>query len=348
MNTQIQAPITTFIRALSKVELHVHLEGAIRAQTLLKLAQKNHIALPVQDMAGLRKWYQFRDFPDFISKYILLSNCIQTVEDLYFIGQEFLAGQAAQHIMYSEVTYTAYTHYKQKNIPISDQIAALMQASDWAEHELGVKMRLIIDIARETSAEEGYLVAQEAVHAMDKGVVALGLGGYEIGNPPGRFHKAFALAHEAGLPCILHAGETGGADSIWEALEVGHSVRIGHAVRCLEDHDLVAFLREKQIPLEVCPTSNVCLGIASDIAHHPVYEMIQQGLYVTINSDDPALFSTTLNNEYEQIAKEFTFSEVDISELVIKGIQASLMSGEEKDFLIKDVALMRDAYSENQ
>jgi adenosine deaminase len=337
MNDQTQSTITELIPAIPKVELHVHLEGAIRTQTLLELARKNHKALPVNDIAGLRDWYQFRDFPDFISKYILLSDCIQTVEDLYFIGKEFLVGQAAQNIRYSEVTYTAYTHFKQKNIPIPDQIAALMHASDWAEQELGVKMRLIIDISRETSAEEGYLVAQEALQAMDKGVVALGLGGYELGNPPGRFHKAFALAHSAGLPCILHAGETAGADSIWEALEVGHSVRIGHGVRCLEDQELVAYLREKQIPLEVCPTSNVCLGVAPDIAHHPVHEMMQRGLYVTINSDDPALFSTTLNDEYQHVAKEFAFTEKDIYELVVNGIQASLMSEEEKKTLLGDV-----------
>lgn len=342
MKYHSQASITKLIQDIPKVELHVHLEGAICAPTLLELARKNHKALPVNDITGLREWYRFRDFPDFISKYILLSDCIQTVEDLYFIGKEFLAGQAAQHIMYSEVTYTAYTHYKQKNIPISDQIAALMCASDWAERELGVKMRLIIDISRETSAEEGYLVAQEAIHAMDKGVVALGLGGYEIGNPPGRFHKAFALAHSEGLPCILHAGETAGADSIWEALEVGHSVRIGHGVRCLEDQELVAYLRNRQIPLEVCPTSNVCLGVATDIAHHPVHEMMQQGLYVTVNSDDPALFSTTLNDEYQYIAKEFALTEKNIYELVVNGIQASLMSGEEKKTLRGDVDRKRE------
>ena len=346
MNDQSQVSLTDFIREIPKVELHVHLEGAIRAQTLLELAQKNHKTLPVDDIAGLREWYRFRDFPDFISKYILLSDCIQTVEDLYFIGKEFLAGQAAQHILYSEVTYTAYTHYKQKNIPISDQIAALMRASDWAERELGVKMRLIIDIARETSAEEGYLVAQEAVQAMDKGVVALGLGGYEIGNPPGRFHKAFALAHSEGLPCILHAGETGGADSIWEALEVGHSVRIGHGVHCLEDQSLVAYLREKQIPLEVCPTSNVCLGVAPDIVHHPVHELMQQGLYVTINSDDPALFSTTLNDEYQKVAGEFALSEEEIHGLVVKGIQASLMSEEEKKIFLGKVDRKREEITE--
>ena len=347
MNDPIEKSINSFIKEIPKVELHVHLEGSIRAETLLHLAQKNHIALPAVDLAQLKEWYIFRDFPDFVEKYILLSNCVQSVEDIYYIGKEFLIGQASQNIRYSEVTYTAYTHFKQKNIPIADQVAALKQANDWAERELGVKMRLVIDISRETTAEEGYFVAQEATRAIHLGIVALGLGGYEIGNPPSRFRKAFALAHEAGLPCIIHAGETGGADSIWEAIEVGHTVRIGHGVHCLEDDKLVAFLRDNQIPLDVCPTSNVCLGIASDIAHHPLDKMVEQGLYVTINSDDPALFSITLNKEYEQVAKKLAFSEKDIHALVVKSIQASLMGEEDRRNLLAQLNVFYENRSNN-
>jgi len=200
--------IETFIANAPKVELHVHLEGAIPARTLLKLAQKNNIALPVRTLEEVKDWYQFRDFPDFNEKYILISNCIQNSDDIYLIGKEFLEGQAAQHIVHSEVTYTAYTHTKQWRIPMLEQISALMEASRWAEQYLGVSMRLIIDIARETAPHEGILVAKTAVAGMAQGVVALGLGGYEVGYPPGRFVEAFELAREAGLPRILHAGRS--------------------------------------------------------------------------------------------------------------------------------------------
>jgi hypothetical protein len=155
--------IETFIANAPKVELHVHLEGAIPARTLLKLAQKNNIALPVRTLEEVKDWYQFRDFPDFNEKYILISNCIQNSDDIYLIGKEFLEGQAAQHIVHSEVTYTAYTHTKQWRIPMLEQISALMEASRWAEQYLGVSMRLIIDIARETAPHEGTLVAKAAV-----------------------------------------------------------------------------------------------------------------------------------------------------------------------------------------
>jgi len=326
--------ISEFIKKIPKVELHVHLEGAIRAETLQKLARKNHIDLPVHSLEEIKRWTVFSGFPDFNEKYILISRSIQTEDDIYLIAQEFLEGQAAQNIRYSEVTYTAYTHLKQAGIPISNQINVLREASLWAEQNLGTRMQLIIDIAREISPAEGILVADAVVRAMDKGVVALGLGGNEVMNPPGKFTKAFAVAREAGLPCILHAGETAGPESIWEALKIADTVRIGHAIRCLEDPALVKELRERQIPLEVCPTSNVCLGIVDSLANHPLPRLIHEGLYVTLNSDDPALFSTDLNTEYQNISNEFGYSQSEIQRLIKNGIQASFLSVDEKNKLI--------------
>jgi len=332
--------IETFIQKAPKVELHVHLEGAIQAGTLLKLAKKNHIALPVKTLTELKKWYQFRDFPDFNEKYILISNCIQNSEDIYLIGKEFLEGQAAQHIVYSEVTYTVYTHYKQWHIPMQEQINALMDASKWAEQNIGVSMRLIIDIARETAPEEGMFVAKVAVEGMEQGVVALGLGGYEVGYPPGRFKKAFAFAKEAGLARVLHAGETAGAESIREALEVGDPLRIGHGVRCLEDADLVVELRERHIPLEVCPSSNVCLGVVPDMYHHPLPQLLEEGLFVTINSDDPALFSTTLTQEYTRIEQTFGYGIDDLQKLMCNAVQASFLPQAEKTVLMDEIGTL--------
>ena len=329
--------VSEFIKRIPKVELHVHLEGAMRAETLQKLSKKNHIDLPVQSLEEIKHWTVFSGFPDFNEKYILISRSIQSEDDIYLIAQEFLEGQAAQNIRYSEVTYTAYTHLKQAGIPISNQIDVLREASLWAEQTLGTHMQLIIDIARETSPDEGILVAEAAVRATDKGVVALGLGGNEVMNPPGKFTKAFAIAREAELPCILHAGETAGSESIWEALKVANSMRIGHGIRCLEDPALVKELRERQIPLEVCPTSNVCLGIVHSVANHPLPQLIHEGLYVTINSDDPALFSTNLNEEYQKITDEFGYSQSTIRQLIKNGIQASFLPEDEKAKLVDEV-----------
>jgi adenosine deaminase len=325
------------ITAMPKVELHVHLEGAIRPETLLKLAQKHKITLPANTVDGLREWYRFTDFAHFVQIYITISNCIQTPEDLELVTREFLMGQAEQNILYSEVTYTPYTHYQQKGLPFQDQLDAINAARAWAERELGVGMNLITDIARETASEKGEIVAQWAVEAMGNGVVALGLGGAEINNPPEKHARAFEIAKEGGLSSVPHAGETEGAKSIWGALRSLNAVRIGHGVRCLEDPALVTELRERQIPLEVCPTSNICLKVFPEMSQHSLPKLMDEGLYVTINSDDPPMFNTTLTNEYRVVAETFGYSLDQLKTLVMNGAKATLLPKTEKAALVSQI-----------
>jgi adenosine deaminase len=327
--------LTEFIRQMPKVELHVHLEGAVRPETLLKLAHRNEVALPADTVEGLREWYRFINFPHFVEVYTRLSDCIRTAADIELIAREFLEGQAAQNIHYSEVTYTAYTHYLQKGIDFADQLAALNRARAWGESELGVRMNLIIDIPREVSPEQGRLTAGWAIRAHGHGVVALGLGGYEVGNPPGKFADSFQMAARAGLPAVPHAGETSGPESIWGALRELSAVRIGHGVRCLDDPTLVEELRERQIPLEVCPTSNLCLGVAPDLAGHPLPKLIDAGLYVTINSDDPPLFNTTLTDEYLKIAAAYGYDQAMIEKLGMNAVHVTLLEEADKGAMIK-------------
>ncbi len=325
--------ITEFIRAMPKVELHVHLEGAIQPETLLVLAQRNGETLPADTVDELREWYSFRDFPHFIQVYVATSRCIHTTEDIELIARDFLAGQAAQNIRYSEVTYTAYTHYQHYGLSFQDQLAALNRARRWAQATYGVNMGLIIDIARETSVEAGLTVADWVIDAHGDGVIALGLGGYEVGNPPQKHAPAFARARAAGIPLVLHAGETAGPASIWGALEQG-SQRLGHGVRCLEDPALVAELRARQIPLEVCPSSNVCLGVASDLAGHPFPQLLQEGLYVTVNSDDPPMFNTSLTDEYLRLVDTFVLERASIEQLVVNAAHATLLPEAERLALV--------------
>ncbi len=317
--------LETFIQAMPKVELHVHLEGSIRPETLLTLAQRHQVDLPAKTVEELQAWYTFTDFPHFVEIYLTLSSCLRTPDDIELIGREFLAGQAAQNIRYSEVTYTAYTHYRSRKLPFQDQLAALNRARAWAEAEYGVSMGLIIDIPRDVSAEEGMLTAEWVIGGLGDGVIALGLGGPEVGHPPEKFAEAFARARAAGVPGIPHAGETMGPESIWGALRSLHAVRLGHGVRCLEDPALVAELRERQIPLEVCPTSNVCLKVVPDFARHPLPRLLAEGLYVTLNSDDPPMFNTTLTQEYLAAAQTFNLTVEALTGLVLNGVRASLL-----------------------
>lgn len=322
--------LATFIRAMPKVELHVHLEGSVRPTTLLKLAQRNNVELPAKTIVGVQQWYTFKDFAHFVQVYLKISSCIRTPDDIELVAREFLQGQAAQNIRYSEVTYTAWTHYAQKKLGFEEQLAALNRARAWGEKELGVSMRYIIDIPRVMPADAALTVADWAISGMGRGVIALGLGGPEAGNPVERYADAYERVHGAGLPCILHAGEHAGPESIWAALRVGESIRIGHGVRCLEDPNLVNYLRESQIPLEICPTSNICLGVFPRMESHPLKRLIEQGLYVTLNSDDPPMFNTTLSDEYLKAAQVFGMDMDALQKLVLNGVRAARLADEEK------------------
>lgn len=326
-----------FIRAMPKVESHVHLEGAIRPATLLQLAKRHHVALPADNLAELSAWYTFRDFPHFAEIYQTLSRCIRSTDDIEFITREFLAGQAEQNIRHTEATFTALTHYRNRGLSFDDQLAAIDRAREWGERELNTSLRVIFDIPREFAApEEALQLVQWLVTRRPASVAALGLGGYEVGFPPEKYHAAFEYAHREGLTTILHAGETEGPTSIWSALRLGRSVRIGHGVRCLEDPDLVAYLREQQIPLEVCPTSNVCLGVVKNFASHPLPKLLAENLYVTINSDDPPMFSTTLTEEFIRISQQFGFTQADLQRFTMNALRASLLSETRKIELEKD------------
>jgi adenosine deaminase len=314
-----------FIRRMPKVELHVHLEGSIRPETLLTLAERNRVSIPASSIEELREWYQFTDFAHFLEIYLAICGCIRTPDDFELVTTEFLKSQSKQNIRYSEVIFTPYTHHE--HVAFDEQLAAINRAREQVETNLGVRMGLVPDISRQVRpVEHSMLVADWAIQNMQNGVIALGLGGPEMDNPPGLFQGAFARAHTAGLPSLPHAGETGGTQSIWGAVNALHAVRIGHGVRCLEDPALVAFLREVQITLDVCPTSNVCLGVAPSFAEHPLPKLLEAGLVVTINSDDPPMFGTTLTGEYLSIKTAFGFDISIIKQLVLNGIRSSLLS----------------------
>jgi adenosine deaminase len=315
---------------MPKVELHVHLEGSVQPRTLLQLADRHHISLPADDIEGLRKWYDFRDFDHFLEVYMTISGCLRSAEDIELITREFLVDQAKQNIVYSEVTFTPYNQLSGNGLGFHEQMDAVNRARDWGEVDLGVKMRVIVDIPRQISSSDGDLIARWVTERYGDGIIALGLGGPEIGNPAEKFRTAFGQVRNADIPCILHAGETDGPSSIWNAILVADSKRIGHGVRAVEDRTLMDHLRDKQIPLEVCPTSNICLKVFPSMAEHSLPKLLEHGLYVTINSDDPPMFNTSLTNEFIVGQKTWNWSQGAIERLVINAVDASLLSADEK------------------
>jgi adenosine deaminase len=328
--------IQEFIRRMPKVELHVHLEGSIEPGTLLKLAERHQVSLPARTIEELREWYKFTDFNHFIEVYLAICSCILTADDLELIATEFLKDRFEQNILYSEVIYTPFTHLP--HIPLADQLAALNRARKVAEQKYGIRINLAPDISREhRPIEDSHLIAEWAIKNRNNGISALGLGGPEVGNPPELFASTFEIARKADFPATPHAGETEGPASIWGALKTLHAVRIGHGVRCLEDPVLVAYLKEKQIPLEVCPSSNVCLHVVPDLASHPLPRLLDEGLYVTINSDDPPMFNTNLTEEYQRITRQFGFTEPQLRKFIFNAAQVTLLPENEKVTLIQKI-----------
>ncbi len=330
-----RAKIERYIAAVPKAELHVHLEGSIQPATLLTLAQRNGVRLPAQNVADLQKWFTFRDFNHFIEIYFEISSCLKTIEDYELIAYEFGASMARQNVRYAEVTFSPSTHHFSLGIPFDTFFTGLTRGRLQAQKEFGIEIRWIFDIVRDipnemlTSRCAEYTLAV-ALEGMNDGVVALGLGGAEVGHPPQQFIAWFEKALEAGLHSAPHAGETVGPDSVWGAIRILGAERLGHGVRSIEDPALVAYLADGHIPLEVCPTSNVRLGVYADLASHPLPDLHEAGVPVTINSDDPPLFNTTLNDEVKLLVDPFNFDINTINEILLNGVRCSFLPVEEK------------------
>ncbi len=311
--------LTDFIKAMPKAELHVHLQGATQPETLLQLARRHNIPLPAETVDEMRQWYSFRDFDHFIDVYDVICECFRTGEDIELAFREFCVGQAAQNIRYTEVTFTPPRH-----IPWEEQLAALKRGRDWVREKLGIIVNVILDIPREHEVEDANRIADWVIEGAEAGVVvAIGLGGPEAGNPAARFAETFDRVRAAGIPAVLHAGEHVGAESIWDALNNGHSVRIGHGVRCLEEPKLVEYLRERQIPLEVCPTSNVLLKVCGTLEDHPLPKLMEAGLYITVNTDDPPMFNISLTEELNGCAQAFGWDSARLEQLTLDALCAA-------------------------
>lgn len=341
--------LNAYLRAMPKVELHVHLEGAIEPATVLALANKNGVKLPADTVEGLRDWFRFTDFDHFVEIYLTISSCLTSFEDIETIAREFLAGQAKQNVRHTEFTYTAWNHYARAEWSFDDQLAALNAARHWAAKELDISSGIVIDIPRIVSPEEGVMVADWAISGMGNGVVGLGLGGPEVGNPAERYVEAFDRAWDAGLPAVPHAGETVGPESVWAALRSLRAQRIGHGVRSIDDRYLVEELVRRRVPLEVCPTSNLRVGGVASLAEHPLPRLMHEGVFVTLNSDDPALFNSTLTEEYLVCADAFGLEAEDFERLALNGAEASLLTPAKRvalaDDIRRDCAKMRAEFS---
>ncbi len=321
--------LDSYVRAAPKAELHVHLEGAIRPAMLLALAKRNGVALPAADEAGLRDLFSYRDFDHFVELFVTCVRCLRTVEDYELIVHEFGAEMARQNVRYAEVTVTPSTHHV-FGVPHDVYFTGLTRGRERARVDFGVEIAWIFNIVRRWNDPTRTVpladyVTSVAIEGRADGVVALGLAGAEAGAPPEPFAPWFDRARAAGLYSAPHAGETARPASVWGALRPLGAERIGHGVRAVEDPDLVAHLAEGRIPLEVCPTSNIRLGVYPDLAAHPFPRLRAAGALVTVNSDDPPLFNTTLNDEVALLAGPFGLDVAAIDAILLDAVRHSFL-----------------------
>jgi adenosine deaminase len=310
---------------MPKVELHVHLEGSIRPQTLAELAAANHVDLP----GGIAAAYSFSDFQGFIDAYMRCAACLCTHEDFQRVTYELLCDEAAQNIRYCEVFLSPMQHLR-RDFDFDCIMHAIRAGYEQAHREHGIRMGVIFDHGRQFGVEAGSRVLERALATRHYGVIGLSIGGDEVHYPPELFTELFARAQQAGLYLTAHAGEVRGPESVWGAIRSLHVRRIGHGIHAIEDPQLVAFLRDNHLSLDVCPTSNVRTGAVAALADHPVRRLFDAGVPITLSSDDPALFETNLTQEYLLLADHFGFTREELVQVSLNGVHASFLPEAEK------------------
>lgn len=304
--------------ALPKTELHVHLEGSMRASTVVELADRYGVALP----EGLRDGrYVFRDFRHFIDEWLAGIACLRSPDDFRRIAGEFCEDEAAQGVRYAEVSFSLPDHAERLH-DWDIALVAVLEGLAEGGRAFGITCRTFVDVVRGIDLELSERAMRAAVRHRDEGVVGIGLGGEER-FPPEPYERIFREAKDAGLRSIPHAGETAGPASIRGALDALGADRIGHGIQIVEDAALVEEVRERGVGLDACPTSNVMTGSVTSIEDHPLPRMLAAGLVVTLNSDDPSMFGSRLSEEYARVREAFGFDDEVLAALARNGVRAS-------------------------
>ncbi|UCM91957.1 adenosine deaminase [Streptomyces marincola] len=316
--------LTAFIAALPKAELHVHHVGSASPRIVAELASRHPDTAVPKDPEALAEFFTFRDFAHFIELYISVVDLIREPEDIRLLTYEIARDLARQQVRYAELTVTPHTSVK-RGIPDVAFMEAIEDARTAAERDFGVVLRWCFDIPSELGLPAAEETARMACELRPDGLVSFGLGGPETGWPRGQFKPYFDRAIAEGLHSVPHAGETTGPQTIWDALTELRAERIGHGTSAVEDPRLLAHLAEHRIPLEVCPTSNVATKAVPSLAEHPLPAMVEAGVLVTINSDDPPMFGTDLNNEYAVAARLLGLDAAGVAALARNAVEVSFL-----------------------
>lgn len=327
--------LRTFARGLPKAELHLHLEGTLEPELMFELAGRNGIDLPHPDVASVRAAYDFTNLQSFLDLYYAGCSVLVTEQDFYDLTWAYLVRAAEENITHVEPHFDPQTH-TERGIHFGTVAAGILRALDDGQQQFGISYRLIMSFLRDMSPASAMSTLECAGRYRHR-IAGVGLDSAELGHPPDDFEDVFAAAREAGYHVVAHAGEEGPPSYITGALDVLGAERIDHGVRCLEDPMLTARLAMDRVPLTVCPLSNVRLRVVKDMAHHPLRTMMDAGLLVTINSDDPAYFGGYLVENYVAVAEALGLTHADLVALAVASFEASFLDEATRHERIGDV-----------
>lgn len=327
--------MSDLFQTLPKAELHIHLEGSLEPELMLELAQRNGIHLPYANVDEVRAAYQFKNLQSFLDIYYQGASVLQTEEDFFDLTWAYLQRCHQEAIQHTEPFFDPQTH-TDRGIAFETVITGITAALQKAQAEFGITHRLILSFLRHLSEEAAFKTLEEALPFGDA-FTAVGLDSSETGNPPSKFQRVYARARAEGFRAVAHAGEEGPPEYIWEALDLLKAERIDHGVRAVEDPRLMDRLRAEQIPLTVCPLSNVKLRVFPTMADHNILKLQDQGLLVTVNSDDPAYFGGYLNENFAAMAASLAMTDEQAIQLARASFEASFLSPEEKADHFKNI-----------
>ncbi len=332
MNT---VSIEKFIEGIPKTELHLHVEGTFEPELMLEIAKRNNKKIPYQSVEELKNAYKFNNLQEFLDIYYAGANVLINEQDFYDLTWAYLTKVHEQNVVHVEVFFDPQTH-TDRGVSFDTVIKGIRRALEDGKEKLGITYRLIMSFLRHLDEASAFRTLEQALPYKDW-ISAVGLDSSEVGNPPSKFERVFAKSMEEGFSTVAHAGEEGPAEYIWEALDLLKIIRVDHGNRCLDDEKLVQRLIESQMPLTLCPLSNLELKVVHDLKDHPIKTMMDKGLLVTVNSDDPAYFGGYMNENYLGIAEALDLSKEHITTLVKNSFKASWLSSEEKEKMIKEV-----------
>ena len=323
------------IRALPKAELHVHIEGTFEPELMFAIAQRNQIQIPYQSVEEVKQAYNFHNLQSFLDIYYAGANVLVYEQDFYDLAWAYFEKCAEDRVVHTEMFFDPQTH-TERGVAFATVLAGLKRACKDAQEKLGISSQLIMCFLRHLSEEKAFETLEQALPFKDD-IIAIGLDSSEVGHPPAKFERVFAKAREAGFLIVAHAGEEGPPAYIWEALDVLKVNRIDHGVRSEEDEQLMARLIAEKMPLTVCPLSNLKLCVVNDMGEHNIRRLLQKGVHVTVNSDDPSYFGGYINDIFIAIQQALDLSNDELKQLAIHSFEASFISDDEKQKWIAEV-----------